>query len=718
MLLSILDKRSADRYPRFVITRISPDYIMNMKMKTTFLAALLIPCVYGQDPAPAVPWQCNASLETADMEYRLNFQSALSLFPADTEFVMGAFDVSEIAKALFGSKLIRLFNDGESVEVPLQVLGVRNAVVGCGKGTAESMRSMAPLYAALRVGKDSKMLHDFLEDDEALETWVSGLSDQAVVNALNAAKDWMHTGTMPPLLAVVTPERAMMPMVEAQMSAMIAMLKSRAGEWSGVFHEGDYSGIHFSGICIEGSQLADRLQVFTQAMKSNMKKPLTEMLEGLKGRKIYVLGAVRDGKLILSVTEDPATQLKVAANADESILKTDKLAFAYDKIACRPNFLMYADKELMAEMEANERARYAGTRQLLERVVEMADWPDRQTMKDAKAALAGVFEPLSDAKGLPEPCASTCLAWEQDGLRVEITGSKSLWFDDARPLALASLANNPDTILLVEQAVSPIASKRLADIVESAAACVWYGSTIGGGISSRKTLEEEKQYVETVKSLWKSYRFMWEGMGTDSAIVVDGKGSFPKDVSPATQPHLDQMTAPRVALYTSVTDRNRIVSGWNSLLSQVEQLALKEGLSRKDLEKMLPASFRVSSFGNGGMVYSLAEKGDEPNCEPNLILTDESLVLGTSRLWNEEIVRIAQSPSGPARGGLFAFRVGGLKKWMDHNASFVRRIVGKSELVEDVFSGVTALDAALDGIYATASNEEGKCIFRLHVKTK
>lgn len=691
---------------------------MNTKMKTTFFAALLIPCIYGQEPSPAISMQSNGAIESADAEYRSNFRSVLSLFPADVEFVMGAFDVSETVKALSGSKLVRLFNDGESVEVPLPLLGVRNAVIACGKGSVESMHSMAPLYAALRAGKDSRTLHKLLEDDEALGTWVSGLSDQAMVDVLVAAKDWAHAGTMPPLLAVVTPERSMMPLVEAQMSSLIAMLKSRAGEWSGVYHEGDYSGVHFSGICIEGSQLADKLRMLGRGMNANMKKPLTEMLEGVKGRKIYVLGAVRDGKVILSVTEDPATQLKLAANADESILKTDKLAFAYDKMACRPNFLMYTGKELMAEMETNERARYAGTRKLLERVVDMADWPDRRTMKDAKAALAGVLDPLADGNGLPEPCASTCLAWEQDGLRVEITGRKSNWFDDGRPLALASLADNPDTILLMEQAVNPDASKTLADMVENAAACVWYGSTIGGGISSGKALEEERQYVETIKSLWKSCRTMWEGLGTDSAVVMDGKGSFPKDISPATQPLLDQMTAPRVALYASVKDRGQIVSGWNSLFSQVEQLALKEGLSRKDWEKMLPGSLRVSSFGNGGTVYSLAEGDDEPNCEPNMILTDESLVLGTSRLWNEEIVRIAQSPSGTARGGLFVFRVGGLKKWMDHNASFVRRIVGKSELVENAFSGLTALDAVMDGIYATVSNEGGKCIFRLHVKMK
>lgn len=690
---------------------------MNMKMKTTFLAALLIPCVYAQEPAPAASWQGNG-LETAEMKYRSNFQSSLSLFPADTEFVMGAFDVGETATTLCGSKLVRLFNDGQAVDVPLPVLGVRNAVIACGKGSAESMRSMAPLYAAVRAAKDSRTLHEFLEDDEALGTWISGLSDQAMVDVLVAAKGWAHAGTMPPLLAVVTPERSMMPMVEAQMFSMIAMLKSRAGEWAGVYHEGDYSGVHFSGICIEGSQLADRLRVFGQSMKSNMKKPLTELLEGLKGRKIYVLGAVHDGKLILSMTEDPATQLKLAANADESILKTDKLAFASDKMAYRPNFLMYTGKELVAAMEANERARYAGTRKLLERVVEMADWPDRQTMKDAKAAVAGVLDPLADGKGLPEPCASTCIAWEQDGLHVEMTGSKSVWFDDGRSLALASLADNPDTILLMEQTVNPAAAKTLADMVENAVACIWYGSTIGGGISSRKTLEEERQYAETVKSMWKSCRTMWEGLGTDSALLVDGKGSFPKDISPATQPLLDQMTAPRVALYASVRDRSQIVSGWNALLSQVEQLALKEGLSRKDWEKMMPETLRVSTFGNGGTVYSLAEGDDEPNCEPNLILTDESLVLGTSRLWNEEIVRIAQSPSGTARGGLFVFRVGGLKKWMDHNASFVRRIVGKSELVENAFAGVTALDAVMDGIYATVSNEGGKCIFRLHLKMK
>lgn len=55
---------------------------------------------------------------------------------------------------------------------------------------------------------------------------------------------------------------------------------------------------------------------------------------------------------------------------------------------------------------------------------------------------------------------------------------------------------------------------------------------------------------------------------------------------------------------------------------------------------------------------------------------------------------------------------------MDHNASFVRRIVGQSELVENAFAGVTALDAVMDGIYATVSNEGGKCIFRLHLKMK
>ncbi len=692
--------------------------MMNMKMKTIVLTALMVPCVYGQAPAPAVPMQGGAAVASENSDYRLNFQAALSIVPADTEFVMGMFDVSATVKKLAGSKLAHLLHGGDAIEVPLQVLGVRDVVVSCGKGAAESMRSLAPLYAAMRVTKDCDMLNDLLADGEAMETWMAGLSDKAVAGALDAAKNWMNAGTLPPLLVVLTPERAMLPMAEAQMSSMIDMLKTRAGEWSGVFHEGDYAGVHFSGICIEGSQLAERLQALTRLMKPDMKKPLSELLEGLKARKLYVLGAVIDGRIVLSVTEDPSAQLKLAANADESVLKTDKLAFADDKLAYKPNFLMYTDKEIVAAMEAGERARYAGTAQLLERVVEMADWPDRKMMKDAKASLASVFGPLSDAEGGAEPCASTCLAWEQDGLRVEIVGSKSGWLDDSRPLALASLANNPDTILLMEQAVNPVALKTLANMVENAAACMWYGSTIGEGLSSSRALKEEREHVESIKALWKCCRTIGEGLGTDSAIVVDGNGSFPKDLSPATQHILDQMTAPRVALYTSVKDRSRIIAGWNELSSLVEKMALKEGLARKDWEKMLPTSFRISSFGQGGTVYSFSEDANQPNCEPSLVLTDQSLVAGTSRQWNEELAGIAQSSNGTCKGALFAFRVGGVKKWMDRNASFVRQIVGKSELVEEFFAGVAALDSIMDGIYASAVNEGDRCVFRIHFKMK
>lgn len=431
------------------------------------------------------------------------------------------------------------------------------------------------------------------------------------------------------------------------------------------FTEGDYAGLHWQGLHFDGATLVKFLEDDREHMTASEIEMAQAVSPGLAGREASILVAMQGNKLIISICTDPAKELKLAKTPQESILATDKVAFADARLDKNPDLLFYVDKKFQEALSAEIASQLGG----------------------GKITLPGInadtlVNSYVDMLKMVQPAAVTGILWQDKGIHAEMAYGQDKTINPNATLKLAAMADLPSTILYGES-ISTQAGLKTSQ--------AYVGHSLRQ-LASAFALPE-------LATLWQGVETITEGLHGDMAVIVDNQGTLPADMVPA--PELAQLQVPRIGFYASVQNRDSILAGWKTVTDSFIKLQSKN-------KGIMGGDGPTSLFVNGKI-------GEQALSLIQTDLNDKQLVISASQPLNKQMAETADKATGTLKGGAFVLRVAPIKAMVDKDIPLANKMGMNTKDVQEV---VDTLDKAFDGVYGTVTPGATDTRIHLYIKEK
>lgn len=435
------------------------------------------------------------------------------------------------------------------------------------------------------------------------------------------------------------------------------------------WHEGRYADLAWEGALLRGDRISHNLKQMVRAASPEERPVLLNLIGRLNNRTLYLLTAVKDGKLLIVLCENPEKDIRLAATPAQSVLATQKVDIADGKLtpATPPDLLFHLGSQ------PNTTAAETG-------------------------GLSGII-------------------WGDRGAHLELSerssGTATL-LDFDTPLKLASMANLPETILYAEGALSPQAQTA----VNCFYSCL---ASLGHSLSGKLPIPPE------ALAAGNGLHQILSSLGGRTAILVNNRGRMPDILAsePLGYPEVKDLDLPSPALYKTIADAPLLEQGWATL-----EPVLKQGLTTTKFSPLGWPSLRHSTRNGistctftptvrpaGFKVIGKTQISPQEFVLNNIAVsrTGTSLAIGTSPAYTEEIVRTAETSSGNIKGAAFAFRMEAVKQLMNRNFIILRSRGTDTMKAQGAFN---LIFAQIDGLYATVTRQPGTTYTHIYFKTK
>lgn len=435
------------------------------------------------------------------------------------------------------------------------------------------------------------------------------------------------------------------------------------------WHEGRYADLAWEGALLRGDRISHNLKQMVRAASPEERPVLLNLIGRLNNRTLYLLTAVKDGKLLIVLCENPEKDIRLATTPAQSVLATQKVDIADGKLtpATPPDLLFHLGS------------------------------PPNKTAA--------------------ETCGLSGIIWGDRGAHLELSerssGTATL-LDFDTPLKLASMANLPETILYAEGALSPQAQTA----VNCFYSCL---ASLGHSLSGKLPIPPE------ALAAGNGLHQILSSLGGRTAILVNNRGRMPAILAsePLGYPEVKDLDLPSPALYKTIADAPLLEQGWATL-----EPVLKQGLTTTKFSPLGWPSLRHSTRNGistctftptvrpaGFKVTGKTQISPQEFVLNNIAVsrTGTSLAIGTSPAYTEEIVRTAETSSGNIKGAAFAFRMEAVKQLMNRNFAVLRARGTDTMKAQGAFN---LIFAQIDGLYATVTRQPGTTYTHIYFKTK
>lgn len=367
-----------------------------------------------------------------------------------------------------------------------------------------------------------------------------------------------------------------------------------------------------------------------------------EVLTRLAAKKLSLALGTLDGHVVAAVGWQRA-ELEFAADPGQSVLARPELAFAAPAAGQRALGLILADAGLFRALHDDQPL----APMLRGALKGLAGSP-------VFGALAGQLTPKVQALGEAEKQANrrdfatlAGLAWWQDGLHLDVTGGVRAapeWL--GKPLQFGGLLDTPDVLLAAVGHQPPGEAGRVyfegwMDLLYTLSGAL-VKSGLGGEQATGMWTLAEQAVVPALQEMYRASRTLYQqALGSESALVVDLKGQMPP--LPGVTLPAGSSVLPRFAGVHAVTDRALLASSWQQM-----QAALTKGMQASPLPLALPEP--MSTEKNGVTTWFLPLPVGGNDLMPCASVNDRVYLLGSSKLFNEELAGRLQQPA-PAMTG-------------------------------------------------------------------
>ena len=488
----------------------------------------------------------------------------------------------------------------------------------------------------------------------------------------------------------------------------------------------------FSGFKLLGEKIAEVLEMQRDDMDEELGDKLVDSIIGAISKKnLYVVtGTVGNyAVMMISGTEEGLT---LASSPTDSLLGTDEVAFA-DAFADKKLLaLSYGGKELWNILmnEAGGIGSYAlGLSDGLSGGDGHGDTRDLQGMLQVVADREKALLALGSVNNLG------MVAYTEDGLKIESYGGYDNgavnWDADT---TLAHLGDSGDNLLFLNAASNAAYDEKMGEYAEAIAETVYAATVKFSSLNAdAPELAEVKQYTklfdetfrDDVVGLYSAISGDFaEGLGNESAIVIDLKGTVPA-IPGLPQEVVDQGKAPRITLIAPVTNRAKISSSWDeinlratSILGKVSEMA----------EEEIPMQKPMSSEKDDMITWFFPLPFFQDDFLPSVTLNDKWFAASTSKTQAIDLINKAAAGGESGKGVRFYVNFTALTQYADQTLAMVDKnsaaiFTDENDLEDFNRAKVNIKDAIdacgeFDSLTWSSAKENGMHHSTIHFKTK
>lgn len=694
---------------------------MTTKHTLTLLAAALsaTSALHAQPETPetvtAILQNISAPAQpaTATLEQRTAALGVLALIPADAESFIAIPHAAQSARNLLSQRILRIVPAYKMQNLFAPAGMVTSAAIAAGPGTSEFLGNnlipIAALFNIFDTYNTQKYLLDYnlqYEELNGSDTLDGNQKEEAArqretrlrQGMLEINRNLLRSSS--PLLSGMVPSMQNLsltaiaelhPSTGSLLKQSLNSFKEEITQYpdhSLSWHEGTYSGYDWQGVTFDGKAFSLFLE---NEYKNNRIEPDANERKGLEALalvKLHYLVAVRDGKAFFTICSDPAKNIKIAASPKESILATDKIAFADTRLNNNPDFLFLIDQSVNKGVAAGI------------------------------ASLAGQLD--ADAHMQSLPIQMDCLSklyrsisagniegtiWADKGIHLEITQGTVPALDLNSPLQLLPHADRPETMLYGECTTTPLVASLLGTMLDDDVKAI---------TESTSPIRLPKEAAD----IWNNVKTAFSGMNGKTAVLIDNKGTLPADY-PDKELAAFNIAMPRIALYKGVDNRRQTSAAWDSVWASIGTMAKGYSIPVQtekaagdgiDIYRLsgwpTPRRSSTTLFGPSGQIFR----------DLSIALTDRACVIGTPETYVKDIALAAATPPSGLKGAAFALRTEPIKDMIVRNDAY---LMGNNKEFAGMLSAMYSFIASqIDGLYGTITAEGNKTRTHIYLRTK
>lgn len=415
--------------------------------------------------------------------------------------------------------------------------------------------------------------------------------------------------------------------------------------------EFEKGGVTFSGVMFEGSSFVEEMEADREEMDELMGEANTDkVIEAISEKTLMITVGVKDDYLLLYLGEDEKG-CPVADSLEASLAASNELAFI-DEFKGQPvHGFIYSGKDVSAL------AKSSGLKDLAEGVRDgMMAAEGIGDTRELVALLDLVGEKEAALLDQMETSSLGGVIRIDGGLVFEIFGGAVGTLDYETTHKLGALGEGENVLLFANWVTDEEYGDKAADLIQLLVETTYAGAEHLAGLEiDSEEMQQFKGFFgmfdqmmkEDAVKLWEGLGTMAEGLGNESALVVDLNAAFPPMPGVPSE-MIENGRFIRASYLSPVEDRPKLKESWVTIDASIRSMLKSLGEAGLGEMNMLDPT---SSSKDDIVTWYFDALAFSDDMKPSITVNDDWFVASTSKTQALDLVANAAQPASTVRQG-------------------------------------------------------------------
>ena len=511
-------------------------------------------------------------------------------------------------------------------------------------------------------------------------------------------------------------------------------------------------GAQFEGYKFSGKKMQEELAEGQGGMRLVLEpglkqfgmsqQEIDEFIKLIEAKTIVALVGEVHGYVVLFMgsSED---DFVLVDDVEDSLCASDKIKFTDDYLDNDLFTYGFSDGGMGYDLSAIEKICYnlggSFAKGLSDQLAESDSLGDTQ---EIEVILDNIDKQARGLAAMFKEADAGYVAYLEDGIKVEMQGGSNMpQYDMQSAHTLAPISQGEGQVLFANWATDPQYNEGLMTLIDRFVEVSYLMSKqVLPLLASRAAADEgnadfiqynaslqmfDQMFSKDLLDVWQALRTnMAEGLGAETALVIDVNGSLPK-VPMLPKAIIEGGKMPRVAYVSTVDDREKLQASWTRLNTALESL-LKKASEMTGAE--IPMQVPMSSEKDGLKTWFVPIPFQNDDFVPSVSVSDDLFFATTSKRFAEGLSSLAAKGGGESRQGvwldvdmkvLHSYAEQWLKLIEENAAEFMSDVEledfnANKEMIETTLSAL----GMMDSLTYHMRQEDGVTRTSMHLKTK
>ena len=510
-------------------------------------------------------------------------------------------------------------------------------------------------------------------------------------------------------------------------------------------------GAQFEGYKFSGKKMQEELAEGQGGMRPMMapslqfgmsQQEIDEFIKLIEAKTIVALVGEVHGYVVLFMgsSED---DFVLVDDVEDSLCASDKIKFTDDYLDNDLFTYGFSDGGMGYDLSAIEKICYklggSFAKGLSDQLAESDSLGNTQ---EIEVILDNIDKQARGLAAMFKEADAGYVAYLEDCIKVEMQGGSNMpQYDMQSAHTLAPISQGEGQVLFANWATNPQYNEGLMTLIDRFVEVSYLMSKqVLPLLASRAAADEgnadfiqynaslqmfDQMFSKDLLDVWQALRTnMAEGLGAETALVIDVNGSLPK-VPMLPKAIIEGGKMPRVAYVSTVDDREKLQASWTRLNTALESL-LKKASEMTGAE--IPMQVPMSSEKDGLKTWFVPIPFQNDDFVPSVSVSDDLFFATTSKRFAEGLSSLAAKGGGESRQGvwldvdmkvLHSYAEQWLKLIEENAAEFMSDVEledfnANKEMIETTLSAL----GMMDSLTYHMRQEDGVTRTSMHLKTK